>query len=77
MTSIDAAFTGVRPGDTVRLDNRAFLAYCYYARHHVRSSPEYDFPRLGGRPIYAQCHFETLGPVFVTPWRSSTSPGSP
>ncbi len=45
-------FRGMKPGDKVRLNNRDFLAYCYYYRHHFPGSPEYDFLRFGGRPIY-------------------------
>ena len=38
-------FSGVLPGDEVHVDNRAFLAYCYYYRHHLRDTAEYDFLR--------------------------------
>jgi hypothetical protein len=47
-------FSGVRSGDQVHLDNRAFLAYCYYYRHHLLPAAEYDCLRLNGRPIYEQ-----------------------
>ena len=47
-------FTGVLPGDEVHVDNHAFLAYCYYYRHHVFDSPLYDFLRVDGRCIYPQ-----------------------
>jgi hypothetical protein len=47
-------FTGVKPGDEVHLDNRAFLAYCYYYRHHILDAAEYDCLRLNGRPVYEQ-----------------------
>jgi Tannase and feruloyl esterase len=47
-------FTDVLPGDEVHVDNHAFLAYCYYYRHHVMDSALYDFLRVDGRPIYPQ-----------------------
>jgi hypothetical protein len=54
--------SGVKPGDAVQFDNRAFLAYCYYARHHVLESPEYDQFRLGSAPIYQQYEQPYLSP---------------
>lgn len=47
-------FSGVKPGDEVQVDNRAFLAFCYYYRHHVSDDPSNDFLRLDGVPIYPQ-----------------------
>ncbi|HEY3941632.1 MAG TPA: hypothetical protein VGL60_04035 [Acidimicrobiales bacterium] len=47
-------FDGVVAGDEVHVTNRDFLAYCYYYRHHIRDTPEYDFLRLDGNPIYTQ-----------------------
>ncbi|NKI16439.1 tannase/feruloyl esterase family alpha/beta hydrolase [Spongiibacter sp. KMU-166] len=47
-------FTGVQPGDEVQVDNRAFLAFCYYYRHHVSDDPANDFLCLDGVPIYPQ-----------------------
>jgi hypothetical protein len=47
-------FSGVKAGDEVQLDNRGFLAYCYYYRHHLMASVEWDFLRVGGKPIYRQ-----------------------
>ncbi|MCU1346203.1 MAG: hypothetical protein JWL70_2469, partial [Acidimicrobiia bacterium] len=47
-------FRDVLPGDEVHLDNRAFLAYCYYYRHHVLDFIEYDFLKVDGKPIYQQ-----------------------
>jgi len=54
--------TGVNPGDAVQFDNRAFLAYCYYARHHIGESPEYDQFRLGSAPVYDQYEQPYLSP---------------
>jgi Tannase and feruloyl esterase len=47
-------FTGVLPGDEVQLDNHAFLAHCYYSRHHVTDEAKWDFYKVDGRPIYPQ-----------------------
>ncbi|MFA7324404.1 MAG: hypothetical protein WC005_08600, partial [Candidatus Nanopelagicales bacterium] len=55
-------FRGVEPGDPVRIDNRAFLAYCYYYRHHVPSEPEYQFLTVDGQPIYRQYELPDMSP---------------
>jgi hypothetical protein len=55
-------FTGVRPGDEVHLDNRAFLAYCYYYRHHLLNHTEYDCMRLNGKPIFEQHPLPEMSP---------------
>jgi hypothetical protein len=47
-------FSGAVAGDEVHLDNRAFLAYCYYYRHHIMDHVEWDFLRVGGKPIFKQ-----------------------
>jgi hypothetical protein len=47
-------FQDVLPGDEVRVDNRRFLAYCYFARHHVMDEPAFDHLRVDGKPIYRQ-----------------------
>jgi hypothetical protein len=47
-------FTDVVPGDDVRLDNHAFLAHCYYSRHHLTDEAKWDFMRVDGKPIYPQ-----------------------
>jgi hypothetical protein len=60
-------FDGVRAGDTVVFDNRDFLAYCYYARHHLHPGPEYDFLRLDGLPIYKQYQQPEMSPFMGTP----------
>jgi hypothetical protein len=54
--------TGVEPGDRVRFDNRAFLAYCYYTRHHVGQSADYDQFQLRGQPIFDQYEQPALSP---------------
>lgn len=45
---------GVRPGDTVQVDNRRFLAYCYYGRHHVMDMPQFKSLRVAGATFYPQ-----------------------
>ncbi len=56
-------FTGVRAGDKVHVDNRAFLAYCYYYRHHVSGDPANDFLRLDGSPVYPQHDMPQQSPL--------------
>ncbi|MGE3326261.1 MAG: hypothetical protein AB7N61_12745, partial [Acidimicrobiia bacterium] len=47
-------FTDVKPGDAVHLSNRAFLAHCYYSRHHLTDEAKWDFLRVDGKPIHVQ-----------------------
>ncbi len=47
-------FKGVEPGDEVLVDNRRFLAYCYFARHHVTNDPAFAHLLVDGRPIHPQ-----------------------
>jgi hypothetical protein len=47
-------FRGVEPGDVVLVDNRKFLAYCYFARHHVMDDPAFAHLLADGEPIYPQ-----------------------
>ncbi|HMC39390.1 MAG TPA: tannase/feruloyl esterase family alpha/beta hydrolase [Acidimicrobiales bacterium] len=47
-------FEGVQPGDEVHVDNRRFLAYCYYARHHLLDEPQFDSLRVDGVAVYPQ-----------------------
>jgi hypothetical protein len=47
-------FTDVLVGDEVHLDNRNFLAFCYFARHHLMDTPQFESFRLDGRAIYPQ-----------------------
>jgi hypothetical protein len=47
-------FTDVLPGDEVHLDNHAFLAQCYFYRHHLLDSLEWEFLKVDGKPIYPQ-----------------------
>ncbi|MCW2662229.1 MAG: hypothetical protein JWP83_3381 [Mycobacterium sp.] len=54
--------TGVQPGDRVQFDNRAFLAYCYYPRHHIWESQGAEQFRLATAPIYEQYEQPELSP---------------
>lgn len=47
-------FSDVRPGDEVQVDNRDFLAFHYFARHHLMSDPQFDSLRVDDRPVYPQ-----------------------
>jgi prepilin-type processing-associated H-X9-DG protein len=42
-------FTGVKAGDLVHVDNRRFLAFCYFARHHPMDDMQFD--SMGARSI--------------------------
>lgn len=53
-------FSGLEPGDEVQLDNRAFLAYCYYYRHHVAKNS--DLMLVDGQPILPQYEQPLMSP---------------
>jgi hypothetical protein len=55
-------FTGVKAGDTIHLSNRAFLAYCYFYRHHLPPEAEFDFLRPDGNPLYQQYELPEVSP---------------
>lgn len=55
-------FSGVAPGDEVQLSNRAFLAYCYYYRHHLWDHVEYDSLRVDGTPVHQQYPHPEMSP---------------
>ncbi|MCU1345473.1 MAG: hypothetical protein JWL70_1739, partial [Acidimicrobiia bacterium] len=59
-------FDGILPGDEVQLDNRGFLAFCYYYRHHLLPSAEWDFLKLDGNPIYPQYELPEMSPFMGT-----------
>ncbi|MDB6062515.1 MAG: hypothetical protein JWM78_2618 [Verrucomicrobiaceae bacterium] len=61
-------FTDVEPGDEVHVDNRAFLAYCYYYRHHASADAAFDFTRLDGQPIYPQHGVPLASPLMGVPY---------
>lgn len=47
-------FDDVEVGDEIRIDNRDFLAYCYYYRHHISSPESASRFFIDGHPIYPQ-----------------------
>jgi hypothetical protein len=56
-------FTGVLPGDEVHVDNHAFLAFCYYYRHHLsKAEVDYGSLRVDGTPIYPQYEIPEMSP---------------
>ena len=59
---------GVRPGDRVRIDNRPFLAYCYYYRHHLSDDPICDFLRVDGQPLLPQHDVPLASPLMGVPY---------
>ena len=56
-------FTDVLPGDEVHVDNRRFLAFCYFARHHLMDEPQFDSLRLDGRAIHPQHPVPLMSPL--------------
>jgi hypothetical protein len=61
-------FTGVEVGDTVHVDNRAFLAFCYYYRHHLMDDQPFDFLRVDGIPVYPQHDVPDQSPLMGVPY---------
>jgi len=60
-------FTGVLPGDEVHIDNHAFLAYCYFYRHHLTSAEvDYSSLRVDGNPLYPQYEIPEMSPFMGT-----------
>jgi hypothetical protein len=49
-----ARFADVLPGDDVEVDNRKFLAYMYFARHHLMDDMQFEALRVDRKPIYPQ-----------------------
>lgn len=47
-------FEGIEPGDQISVDNRKFLAYCYFHRHQVDASAQYAPYRVDNTPVYPQ-----------------------
>ncbi len=56
-------FNGVQAGDEVHVDNRKFLAFCYFHRHHVMEDSQFDCLRMAGRPIYEQHPVPLMSPL--------------
>jgi hypothetical protein len=51
-------FHGVEPGDEVHIDNRDYLAYCFYYRHHLPAPEQMRRFSVDGRPLYPQYDFK-------------------
>jgi hypothetical protein len=56
-------FAGVKAGDQIHVDNRKFLAFCYFHRHHIMNDSQFDGLRVGGKPIYAQHPIPLMSPL--------------
>lgn len=56
-------FTGVQIGDRVRVDNRKFLAFCYFARHHLMEDEQFDALRVDGVPVFTQHPVPLMSPL--------------
>lgn len=61
-------FMDVKVGDEVQIDNRAFLAFCYYYRHHISDDSLYDFLRVDGKPIFPQHGVPLQSPLMGVPY---------
>jgi hypothetical protein len=61
-------FTGVEVGDTVHVDNRPFLAFCYYYRHHLMEDQPFDFLKVDGAPVYPQHDAPDQSPLMGVPY---------
>jgi hypothetical protein len=60
-------FAGVLAGDEVHVDNHAFLAFCYYYRHHLTEAEvDYGSLRVDGHPIYPQYEVPEMSPFMGT-----------
>lgn len=56
-------FSDVDIGDEVIVDNRNFLAFCYYARHHAIDEPQFSSLKLDNTAIYPQHPIPTMAPL--------------
>jgi Tannase and feruloyl esterase len=56
-------FNGVKVGDEIHVDNRKFLAFCYFHRHHLMEDAQFDSLRLDGTPIYEQHPVPLMSPL--------------
>jgi hypothetical protein len=58
-------FAGVKAGDTIRITNRPFMAYCHWYRHHVvAEDPGFDNVMLDGKPLYPQRAVQVPATIF-------------
>jgi Tannase and feruloyl esterase len=56
-------FNGVKAGDEIHVDNRKFLAFCYFHRHHLMEDAQFDSLRLDGVPIHEQHPVPLMSPL--------------
>jgi len=57
----------VQPGDEVELSNKAFLAYCYFHRHHSKAiEVDYSCVNVDGLPMYPQYEVPESSPFMST-----------
>ncbi|HEY3844382.1 MAG TPA: tannase/feruloyl esterase family alpha/beta hydrolase [Acidimicrobiales bacterium] len=56
-------FSGVKVGDEIHVDNRKFLAFCYFHRHHLMEDAQFDSLRLDGLPVYEQHPVPLMSPL--------------
>jgi hypothetical protein len=56
-------FNGVKVGDEIHVDNRKFLAFCYFHRHHLMDDAQFDSLRLDGMPVYEQHPVPLMSPL--------------
>ena len=56
-------FTDVAVGDEVHIDNRKFLAFCYFARHHLMDDTQFDSFRVDGVPVHPQHPVPLMSPL--------------
>ncbi|MDB5687255.1 MAG: hypothetical protein JWR77_1844, partial [Rhizorhabdus sp.] len=61
-------FEDVAVGDEIHLENRAFLAFCYYYRYHISDDPICNFLRIDGKPIYPQHEIPLASPLMGVPY---------
>jgi hypothetical protein len=52
----------------VQFDNRSFLAFCYFHRHHLMDDPSFDHLRLDGVPVYPQHPVPESSPLMGVPY---------
>jgi hypothetical protein len=55
-------------GDAVHVDNRKFLAFCYFHRHHLLDGPQFEGLKLNGTPIYPQHTVGYMSPLMGVPY---------
>jgi len=69
-------FAGVKAGDQIHVDNRKFLAFCYFHRHHIMNDSQFDGLRVGGKPIYAQHPIPLMSPLMGVSYTQGTTRAS-